>query len=236
MRTDFRLLPAYFKGDYGTGIDTAIVYLPMILVLSSDRQELRVTVPYLSIRTSEPVLYLNGEVIAPAPGGSISESGPGDMVVQDEAFFLRGTARRPWVSGILRVKLPTADDTKGLGSGEPDFGGGLGVMQPLGHSWSLIGSWLYIARGDPAGLDFRDTSWLTVGVHRRLSERSSWHVFYDRRQSVIDGNPDLVDCSVGYDRVLWRGFALRSALFAGLSDTAEDFGVSAGFSVAVGDR
>jgi len=217
-------------------IDTSIVYLPMVFVFSSERQELRVTIPYLSIRTSQPVLYVNGEVIAPAPGGSTSESGLGDVVVQDEAFLLRGTARRPWVSGILRIKLPTADDTKGLGSGEPDYGAGVAILQPLGSAWSLIGSWLYIARGDPAGLDFRDTSWLTVGLHRRLSERSSWHAFYDRRQSVIEGNPDLADCSVGYDRALSRGITLRSSLFIGVSDTAEDFGLSVGFSMAAPSR
>ena len=235
-RTDFRFLPAYFSGDYGTGIDTSIVNLPMILVVSSERQEFRVTVPYLSIRTSEPVLYLNGEVIAPAPGGSTAESGLGDVLVQDEIFFLQGTARRPWVSGILRIKLPTADEAKGLGSGEPDFGAGVAVIQPLGHAWNMIGSWMHIARGDPAGLDFRDTSWLTLGVHRSLSDRSSWHAFYDRRQSVIEGNPDLADCSLGYDRTLSRGVSLRSAAFVGLSDTAEDFGFSLGFSVAVGSR
>jgi hypothetical protein len=235
-RTDFRFLPAYFSGDYGTGIDTSIVYLPMILVVSSERQEFRVTVPYLSIRTREPVLYLNGEVIAPAPGGSTAESGLGDVLVQEEVFVLQGTARRPWVSGILRIKLPTADDTKGLGSGEPDFGAGVAVTQPLGGAWNLIGTWMHTARGDPAGFDFRDTSWLTAGVHRRLSDRSSWHAFFDRRQSVIEGNPDLADFSLGYDRALARGVTFRSAVFVGLSDTAEDFGVSAGFSVACGGR
>jgi len=233
-RTDFRFLPAYFSGDYGTGIDTSITYLPLILVVSSERQEFRVTVPYLSIRTSDPVVYLNGEVIGPAPGGSTSESGPGDVLVQDEVFLLQGTARRPWVSGILRIKLPTADETKGLGSGEADFGAGVAVMQPVGHAWNLIGSWLHIARGDPAGLDYRDTSWLTVGVHWRRSDRSSWHAFYDRRQSVIEGRSDLADCSFGYDRALSRGVTFRSALFVGLSDTAEDFGFSAGLSLAGG--
>jgi len=77
-----------------------------------------------------------------------------------------------------------------------------------------------------------DTSWLTVGVHWRRSDRSSWHAFYDRRQSVIEGRSDLADCSFGYDRALSRGVTFRSALFVGLSDTAEDFGFSAGLSLA----
>ena len=235
-RIDFRILPAYFSGDYGTGIDTSITYAPMILVVSSDRQEIRLTVPYLSINTSAPVVYLNGEVIGPAPGGSTSESGLGDVLVQDEVFLLEGTARRPWVSGILRIKFPTADETQGLGSGEADFGAGIGIIQPLGPAWNLVGTWQYIARGDPAGSDYRNTSWLTVGAAWRRSGRSSWNAFYDRRQSVIEGKSDLADLSLGYDSAVSRGVTFRSAVYLGLSDTAEDFGISAGFSFAGGKR
>ena len=231
-RTDFRILPAYFSGDYGTGIDTSITYVPLIVVVSSRRQELRVTVPYLSIHTSQPVLYLNGEVIPAPAGGSTSESGLGDVVAQDEVFVLQGSARRPWISGILRVKFPTADETKGLGSGETDYGGGVGVIQPLGPGWNFIGAWQYVVRGDPPGIDFRNTSWVTAGVQWRRSERSSWNAFYEDRQSVIEGNDDLADVSLGYDRVLSPGITLRSTAYAGLSSTAERFGFSAGFSFA----
>lgn len=235
-RSDVRVLPAYFSGDYGTGIDTAITYVPLIAIVASDRQEFRLTVPYLSIHTSEPVIYLNGEVIGPIPGGSTSEAGLGDIIAQEEVFFLEGTARRPWVSGIVRVKFPTADETKGLGSGETDYGGGVGIIQPLGRAWSLIGAWQYIVRGDPEGIDFRNTPWLSIGVQWRQSTRSSWNAFYDSRRSVVAGNSDLVDMSLGYDRTLSRGVTFRSTVYLGISDTTEDFGVSAGFSFARGRR
>ena len=231
-RTDFRILPAYFSGDYGTGIDTSITYVPLIVVVSSRRQVFRLTVPYLSIHTNQPVVYLNGEVIPAPAGGSTSESGLGDVVAQDEVFVLQGSARRPWISGILRVKFPTADETKGLGSGETDYGGGVGVIQPLGPGWNFIGAWQYVVRGDPPGIDFRNTSWVTAGVQWRRSERSSWNAFYEDRQSVIEGNDDLADVSLGYDRVLSPGITLRSTAYAGLSSTAERFGFSAGFSFA----
>ena len=231
-RIDFRILPAYFSGDYGTGIDTSITYVPLIVVVSSRRQVFRLTVPYLSIHTNQPVVYLNGEVIPAPAGGSTSESGLGDVVAQDEVFILQGSARRPWISGILRVKFPTADETKGLGSGETDYGGGVGVIQPLGPGWNFIGAWQYVVRGDPPGIDFRNTSWVTAGVQWRRSERSSWNAFYEDRQSVIEGNDDLADVSLGYDRVLSPGITLRSTAYAGLSSTAERFGFSAGFSFA----
>jgi outer membrane putative beta-barrel porin/alpha-amylase len=230
-KVDFRFLPAYFSGTYGTGIDTAITYLPLIMVVSSDRQEFRLTVPYLSTHTSEPVLYLGGEVIGPIPGGSTSESGIGDVVAQEEVFFLQGTAHRPWLSGILRIKFPTADESKGLGSGETDYGGGLGIIQPLTGRWTLIGAWQYIVRGDPPGVDFQNTTWLTIGAEWRHSARSSWNAFYDSRQSVIAGRTDLNDFSVGYDRIVSPRVTFRSMVFFGLTSTAEDFGISAGLSI-----
>jgi len=213
-------------------MDTSITYVPLIVVVSSRRQVFRLTVPYLSIHTNQPVVYLNGEVIPAPAGGSTSESGLGDVVAQDEVFILQGSARRPWISGILRVKFPTADETKGLGSGETDYGGGVGVIQPLGPGWNFIGAWQYVVRGDPPGIDFRNTSWVTAGVQWRRSERSSWNAFYEDRQSVIEGNDDLADVSLGYDRVLSPGITLRSTAYAGLSSTAERFGFSAGFSFA----
>lgn len=233
-RVTLRILPAYFSGDYGTGIDTAITFVPMIAVVSTERQEFRLTVPYLSIDTGEPVAYINGEVIGPVASGSTSESGLGDVIVQEEYFFVRGTARRPWVSAILRVKFPTADESKGLGSGEADYGGGIGIIHPLGHACNLIGALQYIVRGDPPGSDFRNTWWFSAGVQWRLSERSSWNAFYERRQSVIEGRAGLADVSLGYDRDLSRRVTFRSTVFLGLSETAEDFGVSAGFSFSGG--
>jgi hypothetical protein len=233
-RIDLRVLPTFFNGDYGTGIETGITFVPIVLVVSSPRQEFRLTVPYLSIHTSEPVIYLNGEVIGPIPGGSTSQSGLGDIVAQEEVFFVQGTARRPWLSGILRVKFPTADETQGLGSGAYDYGAGLGFIQPLGHAWNVLGAFQYVVRGDPPGVDFRNTPWFTIGAQWRQSPRASWNVYYDRRRSVFEGNADLADLSAGYDRVLSRGVTFRSLVYAGLSTTSEDFGFGAGFSFALG--
>jgi hypothetical protein len=235
-RVDLRVLPTYFSGDYGTGIDTKITYLPLILVVSSPRQEFRVTVPYLSIDTSQPVLYLNGEVIGPIPGGTTSQSGLGDIVAQEEVFFLQGTARRPWLSGIVRVKFPTADEKKGLGSGEYDYGAGLGIIQPAGRAWNILGTFQYVVRGDPPNVDFRNTPWLTIGAQWRQSAQSSWNLYYDRRRSVFAGNADLADLSAGYDRVLSHRVTFRSLVYAGLSTTSEDFGFGAGFSYVLGRR
>jgi hypothetical protein len=96
-------------------------------------------------------------VIGPIPGGSTSQAGFGDVMAQDEVFFVQGTARRPWVSSVLRVKFPTADKTQGLTSGAYDYGAGVGLIQPVGRAWYVLGTFQYVMRGDPPGIDFSNT-------------------------------------------------------------------------------
>jgi hypothetical protein len=230
-RSDFRFLVSYFSGDFGTGIDTHIIYVPAILVVTREKHEFRLTVPYLSITTTEPVTFVGDQVIGRGQGGRTTESGPGDVVLQDEYFFVEGGRARPWVSALFRVKFPTADESRGLGTGEPDAGAGLGLIQPLGERWNLLGQTQYVVRGDPPDNDFRNTLWLSFGIQRRLSGSTSANLFYERRQSVLPGQPDLSDLSLGCDHSFARKLTLRAAAYLGLSETAEDYGVSAGISL-----
>ncbi len=228
---EIRFVPAFFSGDFGTGISTDMTYLPLIFILGSTRQEFRVTVPFLSITTSRPVTFVGNEIIPRGPGGRTTESGLGDVVAQEEYFFLDGGRRRPWISGLIRIKAPTADDTRGLGTGEWDYGPGAAVIQPLATRWNLLGEAQYVVRGDPRGIDFRNTWWLSGGLQKKLSGTSSASLYYERLQSVLRGRPDLVDLILGYDHGFARRLILRTAVFAGLSDSAEDYGLSVGFSM-----
>jgi hypothetical protein len=234
---DVRFLPAYFSGDYGSGIQTEITYLPFILVASGGRQEFRLTVPFISIRSDQPVTFTGGEIVPGNPGGkggsgAVTESGLGDVIAQDEYDLLQGGAWKPWVSALAWVKIPTADDRRGLGTGEFDYGPGAALTQPIGGGLSLMADARYIVHGTPAGSssDYRRTWWVSGGLHFRSSARTSVYAFYDDRQSVLQGVEDLRDLSVGFDRRLESGAVLRAAWYQGLSRTAEDYGLSFGVS------
>lgn len=230
VESDFRLLPAYFSGEFGGGIETRISYVPFILTARSRRNEFRTTVPFLSIQTDQAVTFVGGEVIPAGSGGRQTESGLGDVVLQDDYYFTEGSTHAPWIFAGLRIKLPTGDESRGLGTGETDFGPGGGIIQPLGSRWSLLGEARYVIRGDPPGADYRNTLWVTAGTQVRASESSWVSLFYDRRESVLRGRSAIQDVSAGYDVRISPAVKLRSAVFAGLSDTAEDYGVSLGFS------
>ncbi len=230
VETDFRILPAYFSGDFGSDIGTRITYVPLVLTVRSRRNEFRTTVPFLSIQTDQAVTFVGGEVIPSGSDGRQTESGLGDVVLQDDYYLKEGTAHTPWIFAGLRLKLPTGDESRGLGTGETDVGPGAGIIQRVGSRWSLLAEARYVIRGDPPGTDYRNTPWVAVGTQVRASESSWVSLFYDRRESVLRDRSAIEDLSLGYDRQLSRTARLRSAVFVGLSDTAEDYGVSLGLS------
>jgi hypothetical protein len=229
-RADLRILPSYLSGDFGTGVDSDITYVPFIVAVRGQRQDFRLTVPWLSIRTSEPITFVGGDVIRRDTGGVTEASGPGDIVAEHEVYFVRGGAGRPWVSGGVRVKFPIADESRGLGTGEYDYGPTAAIIQPLGATWHLLGEVRYVVRGDPPGIDYRNTWWLAGGFQKRLAEGTHLSVILDNRQSVLRGRDTIRDLTLGFDRRLTPAVGLRSAAYVGLSETAEDFGLAVGLA------
>jgi hypothetical protein len=230
-RTEIRLLASYQSGEFATPANVGISSLTAVFAVISERHELTLSMPYLSISSDEPVTFAGDQVIERAGGGERTESGPGDFRVEEEYFVTVGGGARPWVSALFQLKLPVADESKGLGSGETDAGGGVGLTQPLGDRWHLLGRARYIVRGDPPGDDYRNTLHLSLGLQRRLSDDGSASLLYERRQSVLRDRSDLTELYLGYDRGLARRVNLRAGIAVGLSDTAADYGFTMGFSV-----
>jgi outer membrane putative beta-barrel porin/alpha-amylase len=240
-RFGMQILPTYFSGDFGSNANTDILYVLLILGLSSERQDLRASIPFLTIRTDEPVTFVGGDVIGrPPKTGSVgpsTESGVGDIVLKDEVYLARGDERwHPWVSVIGRVKLPTANEKQGLGTGEFDYGPGAGLIQPLGGKWSLLVEVDYVVRGDPPGVDLRNTLWNSAGVQLKPTSTAAVYLFYDSRQTVLTGRETIRDVTLGYDHRLSDTVTFRSAAYYGLSSSAEDFGLSLGFVMKEGVR
>jgi outer membrane putative beta-barrel porin/alpha-amylase len=234
-QVDFRFIPAYFSGDFGSDINSQIAYIPLIVSVQSRRNELKVTLPYLLVRSDQSISIVGGEVI-PLGGPPQTESGPGDAILEEAYYLKEGTRRSPWVYAGVKVKFPTGDESKGLGTGTTDIGPGVGVLQPLGSRWTLLVEYRYVFRGNSSDTNYRNTPWVSVGTQGRISEASWLGFFYDRIDSVIAGRDAIADVSAGYDVKVSPAVKIRSALFKGVSETAEDYGLSLGFSVIIAGR
>jgi hypothetical protein len=115
----------YSSGDYGQTDDTEILYLPFTLKYESLSWGLQLTVPWLSVTGSGTVVGgIDGGVVIGGYGrrqARTTESGLGDVVAG--VSFALDTL---WDSGPLvdltaKTKFATADEARGLGTGENDF-------------------------------------------------------------------------------------------------------------------
>src|SRR2546428_5035918 len=145
----------YSVGDYGTGKDTTLLYVPFTRgVRPFDRFWLKVTVPYL-YQTSQNVVLTGGGVAVKGksngkltrPATSTTESGPGDVLAKASLVLVEEKDFIPEITPYFKVKFPTADKDRGLGTGEFDETLGVDVSKLLVAR--LVG-YLELARAEAA--------------------------------------------------------------------------------------
>ena len=179
-------LGSYFSsGDYGAERDTDIAYFPLSYEVSTFPWVFSVTVPYLGLKGPGDVFLETGNIGRGREGQNllIDEQGPGDI-------FLTGTYQldpilKGWVfvDFSLQAKLPTADETRDLGTGETDFGVQLDFYTTLGrNTWfSSVG---YRQRGKTPLYDLQDSAFGSVGVMRQYGEQTWLGLIYDYREKA----------------------------------------------------
>ncbi len=191
----------YSKGDYGQGADTSIYYFPVSYELAGERWRFKATVPFIEISGLGDVLVNIGGVGRGADdpifdpefsdGPAVSANGLGDSIFsvsyQMNALFAGG----PFMDITAEFKYPSADDAKGLGTGEPDYALQLDLFQLFGDStaFSTLG---YRKRGETALFpDLQDSWFFSLGFMRPvtndwLQEKTegdwSYGLIYDYRE------------------------------------------------------
>ncbi len=133
----------YLKGDYGQASDTEILYVPFTLKHRTGPWTLKVTVPYLRITGPGGVLPDLGATGATTPAGT--NSGLGDIIAGATYRAYYDAERGLLVNLTGKVKLPTADKNKGLGTGETDWYAESSVYKISG-AWTPFATLGYKAR------------------------------------------------------------------------------------------
>ncbi len=139
----------------------------------------------------------------------------------------------PYVDLTGRIKFPTADEDKGLGTGKFDYQLELGATYPLGRvtPFASVG---YRFVGDPADFDL-DNVWLaSVGAMVRIlgSLDAGMFVFYQESASASAG--DQLDLMPYVDWRITDTWSASSYATAGLLDGSPDFGVGLQLTYATG--
>src|SRR5512144_1455194 len=109
----------YKTGSFGTPFRSNLSYLSTGLGYATPVYDVSITIPYL---------FLSNE----SQSGTQNTSGIGDIIIRGDRVLVDEKSNGFSLDGALAAKLPTADDTKGLGTGEPDFGAFLNAHELVG--------------------------------------------------------------------------------------------------------
>lgn len=214
----------YSTGSYGATADTKTFYVPVTAKVSKDNLSASVTVPYISIEGPGAVIGGGDGAIQRAGSGAVTtESGLGDVVAG--VTYTVDVTDSTSVDLTGKVKLPTADDKKGLGTGETDYTLRGDLMQTFGDFYATAGAGHKFV-GSSATLDLRDIWMYTAGVGYNVNSDISVGTAYDFRQAAGTGeDPSEVSLFASYK--LTNSVAVQAYGATGFSDGSpeQNFGL-----------
>ena len=229
----------YSVGDYGTNKDTTIVYVPFTFgVRPVDTLWISLTVPYI-YQNSQNVVVTGGGVATrkkatgkfAQPATATTESGLGDVLLKASYVLVDEKPFLPEIAPYVKIKFPTADKDRGLGTGEFDETVGVDLSKQLiGPLFGYV-TVAYTFIGSPAGTDLHNSFGWSIGAAYSLIPSLSFFAFLDGATAISPGEADPLELRVGAEYRFTRALKLTGAVSRGLSDGAADWGLSAALTL-----
>jgi hypothetical protein len=229
----------YSVGDYGTGKDTTLLYMPFTLgVRPFDRFWLNVTVPFISQTTQNVVLTGGGVAVRSKgngklarPATSTTESGLGDVLAKASVVLVEEKDFVPEITPYVKIKFPTADKDRGLGTGEYDETIGLDLSKRLvGSLFGYLGL-AYTFIGEPPGTDLHNSFGWSVGAAYAVTTPFSVFAFVDGATAISPGEDDPLEVRVGAEYKVTKALKFTGAVTRGLSNGSPDWGIAGGLAL-----
>lgn len=211
---------SYFSsGDYGGSTTTEVQSLSLALRHRSGPWELKLSVPYLRI-TSDGSVLPDGEPTGASTTRS-TRSGLGDVSVRLGRRLVYDKVNGYGLTARVKVKLPTANEDRALGSGEYDYTFELAPFKRFGDT-TLYGALGYKVYGDTDTTDYNNV-WLgRAGVMQRLDARQSLGISTSYRQKTTDTRDDKHNMMLFHTYKFDKTWRVQSFVIKGLSDATAD--------------
>ncbi|MFV2061282.1 MAG: hypothetical protein ACC653_11415 [Gammaproteobacteria bacterium] len=234
----------YSNGDYGTGVDNQVLTIPFDIYYRTGNWNFGVATSYLSTDGTGTTLpnYGGGPMGGgssgqlppgmrpPGSGGTptVTYSGLGDTTASANYIIqsLSNPTKSVYVTG--KVKFPTADETKSLGTGEMDYNLEMGFYSRT-KGPAIYGTAGYQITGDPAGTDYKNVLYGTMGMSYPLENNKSAGVSLYASESIFPGGDAPLEVDFSFRTPIDKNRWLNAFAGAGLSDGSPDF--IAGFNI-----
>ncbi|HWA27588.1 MAG TPA: hypothetical protein VG734_18170 [Lacunisphaera sp.] len=211
----------YSRGSYGFPTDTEVTAIPLDLGYEAGPWTWRANLSHLTIKGPAAIVG-DGGVPRPTTG---TESGIGDI-------YLSGTYRAgPVVGGVnldstVRVKLPTANEARGLGTGETDYYAQLDAYRTYGRV-TPFASGGYRFLGANATYALRDGAYASAGAHFRASPATVLTASYGWGERLLATGSHTEDATVMVTHDVSQRWRVMGYAMTGFTDASPDFGAGA---------
>ncbi len=242
----------YSSGFYGTDARTNILYAPMTIRRMFQDGDISLTIPFVSIsgtgavrlvggvptRTSSATASSVGTLAGASGGGkgagasplssATTDSGLGDLILRGRYYLIEESGAMPLVAVTGRVKFPTADADRGLGTGEFDEGAGIELTKTLADRWLAFLDGGYNIIGDAPGTNFNNQWWYDIGVGYDFTDNLHLSVFYEEYRALVNTVNNARDLLALTNYVVSNTVHLTGSLLVGLSNGAPNYGFGCG--------
>lgn len=214
----------FTSGTYGGDVDIEDIYIPITATIDSGRVAFRLTVPYLSVKAPEGTIVDSGGTPLPGSGALTTESGLGDIIGSVTVYDVINSQRLGLAMDLTgKVKFGTADEDRGLGTGESDYSVQADVYKFM-DDFALLGSVGYKFRGSTDDIDFNDVLMASVGATYKITPDVNGGLFFDYRESAISGNDSVQELSAFVSRRVSENWRLQVYALTGFTDSSVDWG------------
>lgn len=209
----------YSSGDYGESADTDFLAIPLGIKYQADKLYLKASISYLDVKGPSGVIPGDGGIST--PGGEVtSRSGIGDLWLT--AGYSLPVGESTWFEAVGKVKLPTASESKALGTGSTDFT----AQGELLHSFGNISVSAYGGRRFNGSSDLYNLQdvWLAGGGVYVTANRVMLGLDYDWREGATTTSPDISEATASLTYRLNDALRLQGYGYTGFADGSPDLG------------
>jgi hypothetical protein len=220
----------YSTGKYGGTESTDIFYIPFTGKYEADKYTFKLTVPYLQVTGPGNVVRDVGQ-IGTASTTRTRQSGLGDIVVAGTYNMYEGRGNGTLVDVTAKIKFATADEAKGLGTGENDYALQADLYKTLGKN-TVFGTLGYRVMGEPEGVTLNNVFFASVGAGHQYSQETSAGLILDLREKVSATSFAQQELTVYVSHKLGKTWKAQAYALTGFSDGSPDWGAGAMFTAA----
>jgi len=218
----------YDQGDFGTSETTHTVYAPVTLRYLGEHFDVGVTASLIYLDSPRDVTVVDGRpTVTGQATGRDQVAGIGDTIIRARYFLVDDPGPGSWYGGFapfVKVKLPTGDEDRGLGTGEYDFGLGVEFDKQFADIFFIFGDVSYTFMGDPPGQNFRDRPGASLGLGVRLGTVTA-SAMLDWRRAILSGNDDPLEVLAALAVKASPTTTITPYAFMGLTDGSPDWGI-----------